>query len=360
MLPAKAQAVATKEPKEAAPEVTSAEMSDIEATEEAEWNETAVAKETEDTASVKDEAPQTPEEIEAQEEADTDDNWGDELDVPAEPETSKESSDEGETSPEAAEETVTESADKGDVTNIDPHLLTGARQLGFSDEDSGKLHEAGLLENVMTRVLAQSRAPLSRTPAAETPEKAPDTIEPDADLYDEETIGKINAQNAVVEKQNKEINALREENIQREIEYTQREFSDFLSKLGDDWVPVFGKGHVEQGTAAFVNRTLLINKASEQAAGLEVTGNYQNVPLSAVFDQGLRMAFPEHQTKLATDKLSAQVKSRAKQFISKPGTTKKAALSPDETAMQAIQKIADDRGINLGDDAEVNDNWGGD
>ncbi len=244
------------------------------------------------------------------------------------------------------------------MTKIDPHLLNGARQLGFGDDYSAKLNDVGLLETTMSRVLDESRA-LTRAAgvAAKSPEKAPDTIELDADLYDEDTIGKLKAQNSLVEKQSETINALRKENMQAEVQRTQQEFNQFLSRIGPGWEPVFGKGQVKEGSAAYANRLLLLDKSLEQGLGLEAAG--KNSELSVVFDQGLRMAFPDHQTKLATDKLSAQVKSRSKQILSKPGATpKKVELSPTKAAEAGVAKWAKENGIALGSDTDDDDEWG--
>lgn len=355
-LPAKAETTATKEATEEAPEVTSAEIPEAEAVENANWSDGTDETPEPVGAASKEESLETPDEPEAPALTDVEAaNWGEEIETTSEPETSSESDDGNESAPEVVEEAVTETPAEGDVTKIDPHLLTGARELGFSDEYSGKLHQAGLLENTMSRVLAESRASMSRTPASESPEKAPDTIELDADLYDEDTMEKIKAQNSVVESQHKTINELKEEKAQAETKSAQTAFNDYLSRLGDEWVPVFGKGHVEEESASYVNRMLLLEKSLEQGLGLEAVG--KNADLSVVFDQGLRMAFPDHQTRLATDKLSKEVKSRAKQILSKPGNTKKVALSPVDAAVQELGEMEKARGWDLGGDEVTNDNW---
>lgn len=356
MLPAKADTTATAT-KEETPEATSAEVSATEATEAAEWGGSSVANETQDTAVSEEETPQAPDETEAPEEGAIDTNWEEELGASPEPETSKESDEGGEPAPEVAEETVTETPVEVDVTNIDPHLLSGARELGLSDEETGKLNQVGLLETTMGRILDESRASLGRTPAAETPEKAPDKIELDPEIYDEETIGKVEAQNALVEKQNETINALREEKAQTATQSAQQEFNKFISGLGDEWEPVFGKGHVEEGSPAYVNRLRLLDASEEQGLGMQAKG--KNTDLPAVFNQGLRMAFPEHETKLATDKLSAQVTARSKQILSKPGNTKKVALTPTQAAEATVARIAKERGIDLGPDTDAHDDWSG-
>jgi hypothetical protein len=237
------------------------------------------------------------------------------------------------------------------ATPIDDTLLEGARELGFSEDYTQRLSNAGLLEDTIGAL-----APVARPAQGVTEEEpAPAPLELDPDLYDDETLEKVKAHNEHLQRQHAENSTLRQERINADAAQQQQQFDKCVADLGEGWNTILGKGDVKPGTTEFKNRIKVIQEMHERRAGQVATGSRASLNIPTLFDKALKTVFSEQQSKLATSKLQSKVESRAKQVLPRTTNRKGASLSPRAAAIAAVAQIRTDRGIDA--DEDYND-WG--
>lgn len=237
------------------------------------------------------------------------------------------------------------------ITPVRPRLsdevLTQAARVGISIADAREFgSEAALL-----RVIDITGKSPAAAEAKENPLDALPKLDPEH--YDEDVIKTFDTLKGVVQEQRDQIELLMNRNTQRE-QFAQHEviqeletwFDGSVGKLGDDFVEVLGKGghaSLAPGSSQLAKREAIADQIGLLMGGYEAA-NREAPSRDELFATAARSILGDEFQAVRDRKVTADLKSRSKQHIARPGSVKVSQEKPvdDEVAAKLDAKYFSD------------------
>ena len=156
------------------------------------------------------------------------------------------------------------------------------------------------------------------------------------DEFDEKTIAQFDALQDILEKQQNEIESLKEQDREKGEQNFENQFDWFIDTLGAEYEDTFGKGPGRSvGRSELANRQRVVAKMNVIEAGLLATN--QKVNLREVFEQALAIEFSDVKAKKVKDEIKTKVKNRSKQATIPPTSRKMTdSRTPEGKALDTI------------------------
>lgn len=237
---------------------------------------------------------------------------------------------EGVSSEETGEDTGKKAEVTSSQTQISDETLTRAVQAGIPLEVAKTFQsEATLSAWIADKVQIATSTTEVKT---ETEEEDPlDALKLDLDVYEPEVIEAFNKVTNELRQQRDQLKTL-SETTQQSAEATQgaatREIEGWfdgqceeLRKLGDDFIEALGKGgnqSLNRGSSQFAKRVALAEQVGILVAGYQATGQ-QPPPRDELFNVAARMTLGDEFQKIHERKLTADLRKRSSQHISRAG-----------------------------------------
>lgn len=155
--------------------------------------------------------------------------------------------------------------------------------------------------------------------------------------YAEQVKGVNEQHKKVVTELHTQLQDMTDQFAQFQLTNIEKDFDGMIDELGNEFVPLFGKGPVEKGTPEFNHRVKLWDEWATIADGYYKTGK-QTTP-KALFKKALRAAFGDELSTVETNKVVEEVEKRKKQTINRPAGREGKQLTAKEAAVKASQEF---------------------
>lgn len=253
------------------------------------------------------------------------------------------------------------------VEEIDPELLSIAKDLGYSEDEARSFGNTAMLQRALEMVnkafeWSQQAAP---KPADEKKgDEKPEDPEYEVELgenWDEDLVnqfkklndhykGKTKKMETQFAELQQKFDAVVSHVARQQTEAIVREVDGMIGKLGDEWKDVLGEGpsgEIDPNSQQAKNRLELMDEMEIEARILQEKYKGKRQPrLDDLFERALNKKYGNHQRKIAAKEISNKLTKRKKQAVGR-ATHRRSdkEMTPEERATASVSELMREKGM---------------